>query len=84
MTRRMVVNIYPGRCGCGTFVAPQKGYVHERRITCIQCIPLEPYTTSASSIMYQGCADERESLSEWFYDNFANESHYLGWEVGGQ
>lgn len=82
MTR--LVNKFPGRCACGTYVQESKGYVNNRKITCIQCVPLRAPPPSAFSIEYQGCATTDEHLSEWFLDHYENESHFVGWDVGGQ
>jgi hypothetical protein len=85
-----IANRYRGRCGCGAVVQPEQGYVHERRITCIQCVPMNPPSRGGGiavgtnlAVSYQGL-DDHESMSEWHYDNFSDESHFLGWDVGDQ
>lgn len=32
----MIVNDWPGRCGCGKYVQPREGYVHRRKIVCAE------------------------------------------------
>lgn len=87
-------NSYRGVCKCGTIVQPQQGYVHERRITCIQCVPMPPQPTystggqnlalsGSQAVSYQGC-DDHESWGEYMYDTFHDESDFLGWDVGAQ
>lgn len=86
---RRIANRFRGRCTCGAIVQPEQGYVHERRITCIQCVPItrgEGHGLAVgqnAAIAYQGC-DDHESWSEWMYDNFDGESHFVGWDVGAQ
>lgn len=85
---RMIVNRYRGRCACGTVVQAGNGYVNDRKITCIQCAPMDAPTGGSgiavgqnAAVSYQGC-DDHESMSEWHYDNFGGESDFLGFDVG--
>ncbi len=77
----MIRNKFASRCKCGIYVQSGEGFVHERKITCAKCIP-EPLSRPFS-VEYQGC-DHQESMSEYFYDNFHNESDFLGFDVGSQ
>jgi hypothetical protein len=77
-----LVNKFPGRCKCGTYVQQSAGFVCDRKITCINCVSMLLNPTPFS-IMYQGC-DYEESMSEYMYDHYENESDYVGFDVGDQ
>lgn len=83
----MIRNDYRGRCACGAIVQPQQGFVSNRKIVCSPCAPPAPAKpvrqSPPFSVAYQGC-DDRESMSEYFYDNFHSESDFVGWDVGAQ
>lgn len=55
------------------------------------CIQNEAYVRSLNnapmrnnSFSYTGLEDDREQLNEWVFENYQDESHYVGFEVGDQ